>query len=111
MRVFNAILLLLCVLVAVCDGFQVAPYTAVRDTRNAPRSIPKPLLVAPLKLSNNPNDEEEQRVRVDLVEDVDSFSLTAIGFGLIAFNFLVIANMGDAGLGGLVARFINFWNS
>jgi hypothetical protein len=68
-------------------------------------------IVASLRLSNNPNNDEEQKVRVDLVEDVDSFTLTAIGFSLIAFNFLVLANMGDGGLGGLVARFINFWNS
>ena len=31
---------------------------------------------------------EPQKVRVDLVEEVDSVTLTAIGFGLIAFNFL-----------------------
>ena len=31
---------------------------------------------------------EPQKVRVDLVEEVDSMTLTAIGFGLIAFNFL-----------------------
>ena len=38
------------------------------------------------------NDDDED-VRVDLIPDVDAFSLTAIGFGLIAFNFLVLANV------------------
>ena len=113
MRAFN-ILFLFCLLVAICSGFQVAPpsYTdVIRKSARRSSIITTPSLVASLQLSNNPNDDEEQRVRVDLVEDVDSFTLTAIGFSLIAFNFLVLANMGDAGLGGLVARFINFWNS
>lgn len=50
---------------------------------------------------------EEIKVRVDLVDDVDPVSLTAIGFGLIALNFLVFANMGDGGIAGLVATIIN----
>eukprot|EP00529_Nitzschia_sp_RCC80_P037551 CAMPEP_0113482246 /NCGR_PEP_ID=MMETSP0014_2-20120614/22820_1 /TAXON_ID=2857 /ORGANISM="Nitzschia sp." /LENGTH=155 /DNA_ID=CAMNT_0000375757 /DNA_START=29 /DNA_END=496 /DNA_ORIENTATION=+ /assembly_acc=CAM_ASM_000159 len=51
--------------------------------------------------------QEPQKVRVDLVEKVDSVTLTAIGFGLIAFNFFVLANMGDGGIAGVVARIIN----
>eukprot|EP00529_Nitzschia_sp_RCC80_P036225 CAMPEP_0113453604 /NCGR_PEP_ID=MMETSP0014_2-20120614/7439_1 /TAXON_ID=2857 /ORGANISM="Nitzschia sp." /LENGTH=157 /DNA_ID=CAMNT_0000344995 /DNA_START=13 /DNA_END=486 /DNA_ORIENTATION=+ /assembly_acc=CAM_ASM_000159 len=51
--------------------------------------------------------QEPQKVRVDLVEKVDSVTLTAIGFGLIAFNFFVLANMGDGGIAGIVARIIN----
>jgi hypothetical protein len=31
-----------------------------------------------------------------LIEDVDAFTLTAVGFGLIAFNFLVLANVSSA---------------
>lgn len=51
--------------------------------------------------------EEPPTVRVDLVEDVDPITLTAIGFALIAANFLIFANMGDGGLAGLVATVIN----
>jgi len=51
--------------------------------------------------------DDDENVRVDLIDDVDAFTLTAVGFGLIAFNFLVLANMGDAGIGGIVARIIN----
>eukprot|EP00563_Minutocellus_polymorphus_P009645 CAMPEP_0181021618 /NCGR_PEP_ID=MMETSP1070-20121207/1075_1 /TAXON_ID=265543 /ORGANISM="Minutocellus polymorphus, Strain NH13" /LENGTH=174 /DNA_ID=CAMNT_0023098501 /DNA_START=266 /DNA_END=790 /DNA_ORIENTATION=+ len=48
----------------------------------------------------------EQEVFVEEFE-VDAATLTAVGFGLIAFNFLVLANMGDGGIGGVVASFIN----
>lgn len=62
----------------------------------------------PTTLKLSPIDEEEvENVNVNLVDDVDSFTLTAVGFALIAFNFLVFANMGDAGIGGIVARIIN----
>ncbi|KAL7550371.1 hypothetical protein ACHAWF_015719, partial [Thalassiosira exigua] len=56
-----------------------------------------------LKFSNRDDDKE---VDVNLME-VDAFTLTAVGFGLIAFNFLVLANMGDVGLAGIVARIMN----
>ena len=45
-----------------------------------------------LQLSNRNDDEE---VNVNLVPDVDAFTLTAVGFGLIAFNFFVLANVSD----------------
>ena len=51
-----------------------------------------------------------QKVRVDLVDDVDSVTLTAVGFAAIAFNFLVLANMGDGGIAGIVATIINTLN-
>lgn len=57
-----------------------------------------------------PDPADQQKVRVDLVEDVDPLTLTAIGFGLIAFNFLVLGNLGDGGIGGLVATAINLLN-
>ena len=60
-----------------------------------------------LRRSKKQSDPEEIKVRVDLVDDVDPFSLTALGFALIALNFLVFANMGDGGIAGLVATFIN----
>jgi hypothetical protein len=56
------------------------------------------------------NDDEEKNVRVDLVENVDSVTLTAIGFALIAFNFLVLANLGDGGISGVLATIINTLN-
>ena len=110
MRTISALLLLACVLMTV-GGFQVSPPSSCALSRkfSVLRQM-EPLPLLSLQMSNRP-DDEDQNVRVDLVEDVDSFSLTAIGFALIAFNFLVLANLGDGGIGGLVARFINFWNS
>lgn len=61
-------------------------------------------------LQSGQSRQEEQKVRVDLVEDVDPLTLTAIGFAAIAFNFLVLGNMGDGGIGGLVATAINLMN-
>ena len=46
-------------------------------------------------------------VRVDLVDGIDAVTLTAVGFGLIAFNFFVFANAGDGGIAGVVATIIN----
>mmetsp|Transcript_14516 Transcript_14516/g.32646 ORF Transcript_14516/g.32646 Transcript_14516/m.32646 type:complete len:146 (+) Transcript_14516:218-655(+) len=51
--------------------------------------------------------KEQRKVRVDMVDNVDAATLTAVGFGLIAFNFFVLANMGDGGIGGIVATIIN----
>lgn len=53
------------------------------------------------------SDFQQPTVRVDLIEDVDPITLTAIGFALIAANFLVFANLGDGGIAGLVATAIN----
>lgn len=63
------------------------------------------------KMNDSPDERGERRkVRVDIVEDVDPLTLTAIGFAAIAFNFLVLGNLGDVGIGGLVATFINLAN-
>lgn len=51
--------------------------------------------------------QEPIKVRVDLIKNVDPVTLTAVGFTLLAINFLVLANMGDVGLAGIVARIIN----
>ena len=56
---------------------------------------------------NNNNDDEDRRVNVNIFNDVDPLTLTAIGFALIACNFFIFGNMGDFGLGGFVARIIN----
>jgi hypothetical protein len=58
-----------------------------------------------LRPSSSP--PEEIKVRVDLVDDVDPVTLTAVGFALIALNFLVFANLGDGGISGFVATIIN----
>ncbi len=44
-----------------------------------------------LTLANR--DDENRNVRVDLIEDIDPITLTAVGFGLIAFNFFVLGNV------------------
>lgn len=36
------------------------------------------------------NDRDLEKVNVNLIPDVDAVTLTAVGFGLIAFNFLVL---------------------
>ena len=51
--------------------------------------------------------KDRPKVRVDMVDNVDATTLTAVGFGLIAFNFFVLANLGDGGIGGFVATIIN----
>ena len=64
-----------------------------------------------IRRSKKESGREEIKVRVDLVDDVDPFSLTAVGFGLIALNFLVFANMGDGGIAGVVATVMNTWGN
>jgi len=55
-------------------------------------------------------DDQNEKVKVNIIPDVDPVTLTAIGFALIAFNFLVFANLGDGGIGSFVARMINTYN-
>lgn len=57
--------------------------------------------------SSSPNDDLS--VKVEEFE-IDALTLTAVGFGLIAFNFFVLGNAGDGGLGGVVAKIINLSN-
>ena len=63
------------------------------------------------KLTPNRRVDDVPNVRVDLLQDVDPITLTAIGFSAIAFNFFVLANGGDGGIGGVVATMINSWNN
>ena len=44
-----------------------------------------------IEARNSPDDDD---VKVTIIEDVDPVTLTALGFGLIAFNFFVFANLG-----------------
>ena len=53
---------------------------------------------------------DDEDVNVNLVPNVDAATLTAVGFGLIAFSFLVLANLGDGGIAGVVATIINTMN-
>lgn len=55
--------------------------------------------------------EEPISVNVNLVENVDPVSLTAVGFGLIVINFFILANMGDGGIAGTLATIINSMNN
>ena len=57
--------------------------------------------------SDTSNNREQIKVRIDLIDNIDPVTLSAIGFGLIALNFFVFANMGDGGIGGIVAYIIN----
>jgi hypothetical protein len=63
-----------------------------------------------IRRSRKEPSKERQNVRVDIAPNVDASTLTAVGFGLIAFNFFVLANMGDGGIGGVVATIINTLN-
>eukprot|EP00977_Amphora_coffeiformis_P028402 scaffold34963_cov237-Amphora_coffeaeformis.AAC.2 len=65
-----------------------------------------------IKKANQGSVEQKEapKVRVDIVDEVDPLTLTAIGFAAIAFNFFVLGNLGDGGIGGVVATFINLMN-
>ena len=62
-----------------------------------------------IRRSRRPSEaEREEPGPVEVFEvNVDPVTLTAVGFGLIALNFFVFANLGDGGIGGIVASFIN----
>ena len=51
-------------------------------------------------------DDDDKKVNVNLIPDVDSFTLTSVGFGLIAFNFLILANV-SCHLGTVLIRFLH----
>jgi hypothetical protein len=97
-------------LVVLIDGFSVQPNALARRRS----SLQQQHTGSILKAFNNKNSDDNDRnnndnegVNVNLIPDVDSVTLTAIGFGLIAFNFFVLANLGDGGIGGTVAKLIN----
>lgn len=62
---------------------------------------------APLFLAKDARNENDDNVNVNVIEDIDPLTITAVGFSLIALNFFVFANLGDGGIGGIVARIIN----
>lgn len=51
-------------------------------------------------------DDDDKKVNVNFIPDVDSFTLTSVGFGLIAFNFLILANV-SCHLGTVLIRFLH----
>ena len=55
-------------------------------------------------------DDDDIRVNVNLLPDVDAVTLTAVGFGLIAANFFIFANMGDGGIAGM-GKYYSAWRS
>jgi hypothetical protein len=62
------------------------------------------------ELESRTKNEEPLKVNVNIVDRIDPFTMTTIGFALIAFNFFFLANMGDGGIAGTVARIINLSN-
>lgn len=64
-----------------------------------------------IRQSKKESSPEQIKVRVDLVDGIDAFTLSAVGFGLIALNFFVFANMGDGGIAGIVATIMNTWGN
>jgi len=62
---------------------------------------------APLFLAKDARNENDDNVNVNVKEDIDPLTITAVGFSLIALNFFVFANLGDGGIGGINARIIN----
>jgi hypothetical protein len=87
-------------------GFSVAPRPFGVATTSTTQGHTR-LSPLHMSLTKRTDDVDEEEVEVNLVEDVDPLTLTAIGFAAIAINFIIFANMGDAGLGGFVARIIN----
>lgn len=53
------------------------------------------------------NNDDNKNTNVNLLPEVDAATMTALGFGAIAFNFFVLANLGDAGIAGGLATIIN----
>eukprot|EP00560_Eucampia_antarctica_P005221 CAMPEP_0197832502 /NCGR_PEP_ID=MMETSP1437-20131217/15092_1 /TAXON_ID=49252 ORGANISM="Eucampia antarctica, Strain CCMP1452" /NCGR_SAMPLE_ID=MMETSP1437 /ASSEMBLY_ACC=CAM_ASM_001096 /LENGTH=102 /DNA_ID=CAMNT_0043435915 /DNA_START=259 /DNA_END=567 /DNA_ORIENTATION=+ len=63
---------------------------------------------SPIRMARNGKNDPD--IKVNILDDVDPFTLTALGFLAIAVNFFVFGNMGDGGIGGVVARIINTFN-
>lgn len=108
-------ILVLLLYLASAQSFTVKPKAFVRSTRLFSSDDQKDRLThlgfTEDELERSKRGEQVQKVRVDLVPNVDAATLTAVGFAAIAFNFFVLANMGDGGIGGFVARIINTWDN
>jgi len=50
---------------------------------------------APLFLAKDARNENDDNVNVNVIEDIDPLTITAVGFSLIALNFFVFANLGE----------------
>jgi hypothetical protein len=62
---------------------------------------------AEVEIQRSKPKKEELNVQVNLLPDIDSVTLTAVGFALIAFNFFILGNLEDGGVAGIVATIIN----
>lgn len=60
-------------------------------------------------MKSTSRESDNENVQVTEL-DVDAVTLTAVGFTLIGLNFFVFANLGDGGIGGVVATLINKFN-
>jgi hypothetical protein len=78
-------------LVIDCRGFvQPTSFKKSSHVRGEGMVLQRRSTCTAIQLSNNRDDD---RVNVNLIGDVDSLTLTAAGFALIAFNFFVLANV------------------
>ncbi len=104
-------LFLLVLAVSTCTAFMIPTrcntFPTSRLSAENQDEKPKQLGFSDNEIQRKESDFQPPTVRVDLIEDVDPITLTAIGFALIAANFLIFANLGDGGIAGLVATVIN----
>uniref|UniRef100_A0A7S3PYA2 Uncharacterized protein n=1 Tax=Chaetoceros debilis TaxID=122233 RepID=A0A7S3PYA2_9STRA len=98
------------------SAFAPNPILAVQksDVATAARTAASVTVTLPITSStrlafekNNDRDSDNVRTGTGLIGNIDATTITTIGFGLIAFNFFVLANMGDGGIAGFVATIIN----
>ena len=117
--VSRSLLLLLCAwLLVASNAFSIVNTARRTATTCAPLRMSDPdqrgrleqLGFTEQELDRSAVREPVERVNVNEVE-IDAVTLTAVGFGLIALNFLVFANMGDGGIAGVVATIINTWGN
>ena len=102
--------------VHMCDRINTPVYTALRAVDNdesTTKNTLSSLGYTEEEIQRSQNRElrqqngEKLNVQVNLLPDIDSVTLTALGFALIAFNFFVLGNLEDGGIAGVVATIIN----
>ena len=94
--------LALCCIIVVSMGINGVAYVpsnnvGVGNRILADRNVNTAKDLTSLKLAGRDDRPDDREVNVNLIPDVDAFTLTAVGFGLIAFNFLVLANVREYG--------------
>lgn len=97
--------------------FSSSPSNQDKDSTNSNEQQPPSQQDRLTQLGYSPNEIERSKaslpkVKVSVTEfEVDPVTITALGFGLIAMNFLIFANMGSGGIAGILARIINTWDN